>query len=119
MRYFVNVELNKFKNSFVADIKGKTATKKCICIPIEDNDIYCGDKTITASMVAYESDRFGHSHSLRQSVSAERLEKMSDDERKAIPYLGHMKIMSAEVLNKSVPVDGADIQPEGGEDLPF
>ena len=119
MQYYANIELNKFKNAFVADIKGKTATKKCVCIPIEDNDLYCGDKTISASMVAYETDKFGHSHSLRQSVSAERFKTMADDEKKLIPYLGHMKTKVAEVLTSAAEVEPENIETSNGDDLPF
>lgn len=119
MEYYASINLKAFKNSFVADIKGKTTTKKCVCIPIEDNGFYCGEKTITASMVAYETDKFGHSHSLRQSVSAEMFNAMTEDERKAIPYVGHLKPKVADVLANATSVETENVQPADGEDLPF
>ncbi len=38
----LNIDLNllKFDNAFIRDIQGRAATKRCVCIPIEDNDIF-------------------------------------------------------------------------------
>lgn len=117
MRYFVNIDLKKFNNAFVANIQGKTTAKKCVCIPIEDNELFVGEKTISASAVAYESDKFGHSHSIRMCVSAEKLATMTEEEKKQIPYIGHMKIYETNI--QSVEVAADQVTTENDDDLPF
>ena len=40
----IKIDLLKLKNSFVTNIKGKTATKRCLVIPIDDSGVFLGEK---------------------------------------------------------------------------
>lgn len=44
--YNINLNLSKLKDSFVVAIKGKTVTKKCLCIPLDSDGVYVGEKGI-------------------------------------------------------------------------
>jgi hypothetical protein len=126
----IKQNLLKFNNAFVMNIKGKSSSKMCVCIPIEDNHLFVStDDNLKAKAVyadvnvnQYEEGKsqYGDTHYLRLSVPKEIREKMTDEEKKAIPYLGNMKPsqiqqkQSADIESPtySVPEDDMD-------DLPF
>lgn len=126
----IKQNLLKFKNAFVMNIKGKTASKQCICIPVIDNYVFMSADDnmkakgayvdINANQYEGGTSQYGDTHYLRLAVPKEIREKMTEEEKKAIPYLGNMKPsqyqqpQSAEVetATYSVPEDDLD-------DLPF
>ena len=126
----IKQNLLKFNNAFVMNIKGKSSSKMCVCIPIEDNHLFVSsDDNLKAKAVyadvnvnQYEEGKsqYGDTHYLRLSVPKEIREKMTEEEKKAIPYLGNMKPsqiqqkQSADIESPtySVPEDDMD-------DLPF
>lgn len=126
----IKQNLLKFNNAFVMNIKGKSSSKICVCIPIEDNNLFVSaDDNLKAKAVyadvnvnQYEEGKsqYGDTHYLRLSVPKEIREKMTEEEKKAIPYLGNMKPsqiqqkQSADIESPtySVPEDDMD-------DLPF
>jgi hypothetical protein len=126
----IKQNLLKFNNAFVMNIKGKSSSKMCVCIPIEDNHLFVStDDNLKAKAVyadvnvnQYEEGKsqYGDTHYLRLSVPKEIREKMTEEEKKAIPYLGNMKPsqiqqkQSADIESPtySVPEDDKD-------DLPF
>lgn len=95
------INLLKFRNAFTMTIQGKTTSKHCVCIPIEDNHLFVSaDENLKAKAVyadinvnRYEEGKsqYGDTHYLRISVPKEIRERMTEDEKKAIPYLGNMK----------------------------
>lgn len=97
----IKQNLLKFNNAFVMNIKGKSSSKMCVCIPIEDNHLFVSaDDNLKAKAVyadvnvnQYEEGKsqYGDTHYLRLSVPKEIREKMTEEEKKAIPYLGNMK----------------------------
>lgn len=42
----IKIDLLKLKNSFVTNLKGKAATKRCLVIPIDDSGVYLGEKGV-------------------------------------------------------------------------
>ena len=96
------LNLLKFNNAFTMPIKGKTSVKQCVCIPIDDNYLFVSAddsknaKAIYADINAnqYEGGKsqYGDTHYLRLNVPKEVREKMTEEEKKAIPYLGNMKV---------------------------
>lgn len=128
--YQVKQNLLRYNNAFVMTIKGKSSQKQCVCIPIEDNYLYVSaddnlkPKAVYSDINAnqYEDGKspYGDTHYLRLSVPKEIREKMTDEEKKAIPYLGNMKpsqipAKQSDEVNTptySVPEDDLD-------DLPF
>lgn len=127
-----NIKLNflKLNNAFVMNIKGKTSSKQCVCIPIEDNHLFVSaDENLKAKAVyadinanQYENGKsqYGDTHYLRLSVPKDVREKMTDDEKKAIPYLGNMKVSQLQQA-QSAEVSSPDyfVPEEEKDDLPF
>lgn len=105
MNYGVKLNLAKLQSVGVANIKGKTSTKACVIIPIEENHIFVSEKGgVYLDMTAIEmrAERYGQSHVVKLAIPKEVYEKMSDEERKTQEILGALsplKARSAEVNN--------------------
>lgn len=57
----IKIDLLKLKNSFVTNLKGKAATKRCLVIPIDDSGVYLGEKGVYLNLTAVEmrEQRYG------------------------------------------------------------
>lgn len=127
MNYAGKINLLKFANACIVSVKGQKATKKGIFIPIEDNHVFVSaDENLKAKGAyidfnAWENQtpgKYGDTHGIRQSLAREVRERMTDDELKAVPYIGNMK--PYEVPNASSTVDAPTAQvDEQIDDLPF
>ena len=126
----IKQNLLKFNNSFVMTIKGKTAQKQCVCIPIEDNHLFVSaDENLKAKAVyadinvnQYENGKsqYGDTHYLRLSVPKEIREKMTEEQKSAIPYLGNMKPSQISVTQSTdVNSPGYSVPEDDLDDLPF
>lgn len=124
------LNLLKFRSAFVMGIKGNTKTKQCVCIPIEDNHLFVSaDDNMKAKAVyadinvnQYENGKsqYGDTHYLRLSVPKEIREKMTEEQKQAIPYLGNMKPSQIPVAQSAdVNSPGYSVPEEDLEDLPF
>lgn len=118
MNFTGKLDFMKFKNAFATNIKGKTATKKCVCIPIEENFFFVGEKGIYFDFAAWElkNSQSGDSHILSQSFPKEVREKMSDEERKSQPIMGSLREFQTAKMDISTTVEP---EPEDDETLPF
>ncbi len=118
MNYFIKLNLLKIKSAAVMSITGKTATKKCLVIPIDDAHLYAGEKGVYVNMSAWEmSDPKGQdTHLMRQSLPKEIYDTMTEDEKNAMPIVGSLRPMAAKEPPVSGHIDAEDIQ---DEDLPF
>lgn len=130
--YQEKLNLLKFNKAFTMPIKGKTGIiKQCVCIPIEDNHLFVSaDENLKAKAVyadinvnQYENGKsqYGDTHYLRLSVPKEVREKMTEEEKKAIPYLGNMKPSQLQQAQSAeLPINGVYAVPEEDlDDLPF
>lgn len=127
MNYQGKINLLKFKNSCIITVKGATATKKGVFIPIEDNSIFISaDENLKAKgayidFTAWENQtpsKYGDSHGIRQSLAKEVRERMTEDELKAVPYIGNMKPYELQNASSSVNAPTAQVD-ENLDDLPF
>ena len=115
--YSIKTDLLKLQGAFVTNLQGKTATKRCLCIPIDDSGLFLGEKGCYLNMVALEmrEPKYGDTHCVKVSVDKSVADAMTDDERKAIPILGGLH----ELTSQAQP----SVQPafviEREEDLPF
>lgn len=113
MRLNLKLDLRKLNGASLLNLKGKTATKKCIVIPVDDADLYVGEKGVYLKLSAYPHD---DKHLLKQNFSKEFYNAMSDEERKATPILGDME----EWKTPEMKVEGSvEIAPGNDDDLPF
>ena len=119
--YSISLDLTKLRNVGITEIKGRTGMKECVVIPLEDNpEIFRGKKGCYLSMAVFlrkTADQFGNTHLLKASYPKEVLDKMTREEKYAIPILGNMKPMGGG------PVQTEDYGYESAasddEDLPF
>ena len=113
------LNLLKLKNSAVVSIKGRTGEKKCVIIPIEYNHLFVSAdeknkaKGVYMDFIAWENKtplKSGDTHGLKQSLPKEVLDKMSDDDKKAMPFIGNMKPYEYEAKNASEVVEAPQVQ---------
>lgn len=119
--YLIKADLLKLTGAFVTNIKGKTATKKCLCIPIDESGMFLGEKGCYLNLTAIEmqNPQYSDTHCLKVSYDREVYERMTDEERAAQPIVGGLhelkkKQQAAVDLSASNPYFA-----ETEEDLPF
>ena len=126
MNYSGKLNLLKFKNACLISVKGNTAVKKGIFIPFEDNNIFISSDEDLKAKGAYvdfnawenqATDKYGYTHCIRQSISKEVKDRMNEEERKSVPYIGNMKPYEIQNGPSSVHVSTAEI--DESDDLPF
>lgn len=118
-----SIDLLKLDLAGIATIRGK----KCVVIPIEENDLYIGvDENLKAKsahlgLSAFERrevSQYGKTHYVKQSFSKEFREATPKDELDKKPFLGDMKTFVVENRNGSESVEAPAITTEQ-DDLPF
>lgn len=80
-------------------IQGRTGVLRCLVIPVEDNNIFVTTdennhpKAAYIDLTAWElkNPKYDETHMIKQSLPKEVREKMTDEEKKAIPILGGLK----------------------------
>lgn len=120
--YSIKIDLQKLQNAFLRKFTGKTATKTCICIPIEDNPaLFLGEKGCYLNLVAnaQESPQYGNSHYVRGDIAKEQYDQMTEEQRKSFPILGNMKPIQPkqQQVDATTSMDAPEDQPQ--DDLPF
>ena len=120
--YGIRINLQKLQNAFLRKFAGKTATKTCICLPIEDNpSLFLGEKGCYLSLVAnaQENSQYGNSHFVRGDIPRELYEQMTEEQRKSFAILGNMKpiLPKQQQVDATTSMDAPEDQPQ--DDLPF
>ena len=122
----INLNLQSLKNAFVKEFKGTTSTKKCICIPIEENDLYEGKNGVYLNLVAWANDKLKDekTHLVKQSFSKQFRERTSQEELKNSPIIGDVKPIQGQTnqtQNAPAPAATSYAAPivEDGDSLPF
>jgi hypothetical protein len=76
-------------------LKGASGEIDCLIIPIKENNLFIGDKGLYLDLnhfpIKNPAEGQKDSHLVKQSLPKELLDKMSDDEKKAMPILGNTK----------------------------
>lgn len=120
----LKIALDKLKGAKVMDIEGKTCTKRCIVIPIDNEegtviDAYeskiDGLPTMKAldnvqlHLTAFEfrEKKFGQTHGIKAQFSKRRIEKMREEELRTMPFIGNMKPWSQQ-QDDDLPPDDAN-----------
>lgn len=123
--YAINLNLLKLKNTAVIDIKSnKTGeVKKCLIIPVVDNDMFQSDKGVYLGLNAYEANnlRDDKTHLVKQNHSKEVREKMSENDRANLPILGDAKpiVFRSEPANVNTEEYNQAQNALAADDLPF
>lgn len=120
-----SIDLLKLNGAFVKNIKGKTASKACIIIPIEDADLYqrvdedLNLKGVSLSLVHFERKevgQYGDTHLVKQSHSKAWNDSHTEEEKKNEPILGNSsplvsKERVAQLQTMELPEDDLDPLP--------
>jgi len=114
--YSIKQDLLKLKGAFVTNLKGKTATKRCLVIPIDDARLFLGQKGVYLNLTAIEmqNSQYGDTHCIKQSFDKEVYERMTDEERNAQPILGGLRPLK----RAEQAIEASNIV-EAEDDLPF
>lgn len=119
--YSIKANLLKIKGAFVTNLKGKTATRRCLVIDIDESGMFLGEKGCYLNMAAIEMNesRYGDTHVVKVSLAKEVVEKMTEEERKAIPILGGMHPLQSQAQQMAVrgQLDATVVMNE--DNLPF
>ena len=114
-----SIDLLRLQRTGIATIRGV----KCLCIPIQENDIYVGMGENLKATSAYlglsiferkEVGKYGDTHNVKQSFSKEFRDAMGKEEIDKRPYLGNMKPL----FSTNVIINAPETAPEE-DDLPF
>jgi hypothetical protein len=80
--------------SAVRTMKGKSGDIECVVIPIAANNLVKGEKGVYLDLIGFElKEKIGDrkdTHLVKQSLPKEAMEKMSDEQKHAMPILGNM-----------------------------
>ena len=123
--YAINLNLLKLKNTAVIDIKSnKTGeVKKCLIIPVVDNDLYQSERGVYIGLNVYEANNLkdDKTHLVKQNHSKEVREKMSEDDRANLPILGDAKpiVFRSEPANINTEEYNQAKDALAADDLPF
>lgn len=118
-----SIDLLKLDMAGVATIRGK----KCIVIPIEENDLYVSmdenqkAKSVYLGLSAFERrevSQYGKTHYVKQFFSNEFREATPKDKLDKKPFLGDMKTFVIENKNGAASVEAPATTTEQ-DDLPF
>lgn len=115
--YSIKTDLLKIKGAFVTNIKGKTATKRCLCIPVDDSGLFLGKQGCYLNMTAIEmqNPQFSDTHCIKVSYDKEVYEQMTEVDKKAQPIIGGLHQLERKTEQMSVT---GYAQPDEN-DLPF
>lgn len=109
------MNLTAFRKQFNAGI----GPVDCIVIPIEKNKLFVGEKGIYLNLIGFDFTPKNDSkdtHLVKQQLSKEEREKMTEEQLKAMPILGTFQAKNGH--QEADPVSSMTVLPEGG-DLPF
>lgn len=121
--YGIRIDLLKLKGAFMRNLQGKTATKRCLIIPVDDCDgVFLGEKGCYLNMAAIEmrEPKFNDTHCVKVEIPKERREAMTEEERNAVPILGGLHAIEAKQATMQVSGTlGQDAIAADDDDLPF
>lgn len=103
--YNIKINFSKIDQSFVASIKGRSETKKCLCIPLDAKGVFVGEKGIYMDFSAMErkNPMYNQTHFIKIPIPKEEYQQLTTEERDNIPIVGHMEpIKRTEIKNTEV-----------------
>ena len=134
-----NINTGKMSNVGVMTIQGQTCAKRCLVIPLEENDIFAKveektardgtkyiDKKYCIGIEVYEmreADQYGNTHYVKLSTSKNFINTHTAEEVDARnhTYLGNLKPVAIPSSNQASTMEApmANVVPGVDDDLPF
>lgn len=117
----IKIDLLKLKDSFITNLKGKSETKRCLIIPVDDARLFVGEKGVYLNLTGVEMQeaRYDDTHFVKQQLPKDVYQAMSDDERAKQPILGSMRPLAATQRQMEVTSTTPAAAVEDPDDLPF
>lgn len=121
--FSIKEDLLKLKGAFITNFKGRTETKRCLVIPVDDSGLYAGEKGVYLNLTAIEMEnpQYKETHCIKQSLDKEIYGALSEEQRRSLPIIGGMRPLvkkAAPQMNVGSTFDGAQAV-ENTDDLPF
>lgn len=125
--YSAKINLLKMTNACVVSVKGKSGSKKGVFIPIDDNNLFVSmDENIKAKGVYLDlniwenktQSQYGDTHSIKPALPKDVRKGMTEEQLKAIPYIGNMKPYEPQNGSQTVEAPQASVE-ENEDELPF
>jgi hypothetical protein len=116
----IRIDLLKLKGAFMRNLKGQTATKRCLIIPVDECEgMFLGEKGCYLSLTAIEmqNPQYNETHCVKADVPREQRETMTEEERRSLPILGGMREIKPKAP-QSMQVQGT-LGQNDIDDLPF
>jgi hypothetical protein len=108
-------------NGAVKKMKSKSGEIECLIIPIELNHLFKGEKGIYLDIIGFElsnkKEGSKDTHLVKQSLSKDVRDLMSEDEIKGMPIIGNLSVWGDTGANQE-PITKPDPL-EAEDDLPF
>lgn len=122
-RISTKINLAALKNAAIIT-SGKNKDVDCILIPIEQNNLYRSDKgAVYLDLIGFETPvnkRKGKdTHLVKQSLSKDIQDKMTEEEKKAMPILGNHIDWEQSGESQSVATEQGVKSVDDLSDLPF
>ena len=126
--YGIKVNALKYQNSGIMNIKGRTGTKRCLVVPIEENHLFVSanddgsPKAVYLDLNAFalREPKYDQTHLVKQSLPKDVRESMTKEQLDAMPILGGMKTFDNTPVNADATCDAPFVQPlDNNSDLPF
>lgn len=120
--FSISIDLLKIQGAFLRNLKGKTATKKCIIIPVEEHQgLYVGEKGCYLNLTAIEmrEPKYRDTHCIKPNLHKDEREAMTEEEQRALPILGGLHAIEAHQQEVGGQVDASSIIDTSEDDLPF
>lgn len=121
--YSIKIDLLKLKGAFMRNLQGKSETKRCLIIPVDDCDgVFLGERGCYLSLTAIEMQeaRFKDTHCIKVNIPQDKRETMTEEERSAIPILGGLHAIEAKQATMHVRGTlGEDAFAPSDDGLPF
>lgn len=121
--FSIKTDLLKIKGAAIINLKGKTATKRCLVIPVDDSGLFVGEKGVYLNMTAVEmrEPRYGNTHCVKINLDRDAYNALSEEERRNIPILGGMHELEQQVRTMQVTqtIDVSQAADNPDDDLPF
>ncbi len=125
MNYEIRINLQLLEGACVARVKGNSGEQvPCLIVPIKKSHLFLGEKGVYLNVNAWENKdgqagQYGDTHALKQMLDKEVRDKMSEEERRAMPFLGNMRPRQAQQPAAQPVSMVAAISQEDKDDLPF
>lgn len=86
----MSLDLAKIRGAYVKDFQTISGQKKCVVIPIEENDIWVSKKEDMAiiNLILFPSKAEGKTHIVQQYINKEKYLAMTEEEKKSVPIIG-------------------------------